>query len=79
MQSRPYTAAHNLYVNDPLVWFLLILIPSGPSAMLLASVAEVENVDQGPIAGYLTIAYLFSPALAVVCTLGLKVVNGITQ
>ena len=36
--------------------FLLILIPSGPSAMLLANVAEMVNVDQGPIARYLTIS-----------------------
>lgn len=33
--------------------FLLAIIPAGPSAMLLASVAENVNVDQGPIAGYL--------------------------
>lgn len=36
--------------------FLLILIPSGPSAMLLANIAEMVNVDQGPIAGYLLIS-----------------------
>lgn len=34
--------------------FGLIQIPSGPSAMLLANVAELVNVDQGPIATYLT-------------------------
>ena len=33
-----------------------MLIPSGPSAMLLANVAELVDVDQGPIAGYLTIS-----------------------
>lgn len=36
--------------------FILVLIPAGPSAMLLVSVAELVNVDQGPIAGYLTIS-----------------------
>lgn len=74
--------------------FLLVLIPSGPSAMLLASLAEIVNVDQGPIAGYLIISvrtshslydccasnfyglqYLLSPLIAVVCSLGLEVVN----
>jgi predicted permease len=41
---------------DWLVRFLLILIPCGPSAMLLISLAEMLNVDQGPIAGFLTIS-----------------------
>ncbi|THH02097.1 hypothetical protein EW026_g747 [Hermanssonia centrifuga] len=50
------TAGRDWYVNDELVWFLLILIPSGPSAMLLANVAELVDVDQGPVAAYLTIS-----------------------
>ncbi|TCD64172.1 hypothetical protein EIP91_004485 [Steccherinum ochraceum] len=69
------TAGRGLYVDDKLVWFLLVLIPAGPSAMLLASVAEVVDVDQGPIAGYLVIAYLISPLMAVVCSLALEVVD----
>lgn len=32
------------------------MIPCGPSAMLLMSIAENAGVDQGPIAGYLAIA-----------------------
>lgn len=36
--------------------FILVLIPAGPSAMILANVAELVNTDQGPIAGYLTIS-----------------------
>ncbi|OBZ68028.1 putative transporter C5D6.04 [Grifola frondosa] len=50
------SAGRGLYVDDRLAWFLLVLIPSGPSALLLVSVAELVDVDQGPIAGYLTIA-----------------------
>ncbi|KAH9935621.1 membrane transport protein-domain-containing protein [Fomitopsis serialis] len=69
------TAGKGWYVNDPLVWFLLILIPAGPSAMLLVSVAELVDIDQGPIAGYLTISYLLSPLMAIVCSIGLAVVN----
>jgi len=70
-----YTAGKGWYHDDPLMWFLLILIPCGPSAMLLISLAEMLNVDQGPIAGYLTISYLVSPFIAVVCSLALKVVD----
>jgi hypothetical protein len=36
--------------------FLLILIPCGPSAMLLVNIAETVGIDQGPVAGYLTIS-----------------------
>jgi len=71
------TAGRSLYIDDKLVWFLLILIPSGPSAMLLVNVAELENVDQGVIAGYLIISYLISPLMSVICALGVKLVVGI--
>ncbi|RDX55205.1 hypothetical protein OH76DRAFT_1340057 [Lentinus brumalis] len=73
------TAGRGLYVDDQLVWFLLVLIPSGPSAMLLVSVAEMVDINQGAIAGYLTAAYFFSPLMAVVCSLGLSVVNSAAQ
>ncbi|KAJ3557263.1 hypothetical protein NM688_g1565 [Phlebia brevispora] len=73
------TAGRGLYVDDKLVWFLLVLIPAGPSAMLLANVAELVNVDQGPIAGYLTVSYVFSPLMAVVCFLGLFVVDSASK
>ncbi|KZT73882.1 hypothetical protein DAEQUDRAFT_661705 [Daedalea quercina L-15889] len=69
------TAGRGWYIDDPLVWFLLVLIPAGPSAMLMVSVAELADVDQGPIAGYLTIAYLLSPLMAIVCSIGLAVVG----
>ncbi|KAI0674848.1 auxin efflux carrier [Trametes maxima] len=69
------TAGRGFYVDDRLVWFLLVLIPAGPSAMLLVSVAELVDVSQGAIAGYLTIAYMVSPLMAVVCSLGLEVVS----
>ncbi|OSD06687.1 hypothetical protein PYCCODRAFT_1449540 [Trametes coccinea BRFM310] len=69
------TAGRGLYVDDRLVWFLLVLIPAGPSAMLLVNVAELVDISQGAIAGYLTIAYMISPFMAVVCSAGLEVVD----
>ncbi|KAI0644668.1 auxin efflux carrier [Trametes meyenii] len=69
------TAGRGFYVDDRLVWFLLVLIPAGPSAMLLVSVAELVDASQGAVAGYLTIAYMVSPLMAVVCALGLEVVS----
>ncbi|KAJ2988269.1 hypothetical protein NUW54_g9167 [Trametes sanguinea] len=38
-----------LYVDDKTVWSKLVLAPVGPSAMLLGSVAEMSDVDQGPL------------------------------
>lgn len=52
-----------------------MLLPAGPSAMLLVNVAELVDIDQGPIAGYLTIAYFLSPLMAIVCSVGLAVVQ----
>jgi len=69
------SAGRGIYVDDPLVWFLLVIIPSGPSAMLLISVAELVDLNQGIIAGYLLISYLFSPVMAVVCSAALQVVE----
>ena len=43
--------------------------------MLLVSVAELVDVDQGPIAGYLTVSYLVSPLMAIVCSVGLAVID----
>jgi len=70
-----FTAGRGWYTSEPLVWFLLILVPCGPPAMLLMNLAELMNVDQGPVAGMLTISYLVSPLIAIVCTLGLQVVD----
>ena len=50
------SCTHAVLTDKPDCRFLLVLIPSGPSAMLLANVAELVEVDQGPIAGYLTIS-----------------------
>ena len=67
----PYVRCSRCFVRR----FLLVLIPAGPSAMLLMSVAELVDVDQGPIAGYLTVSYLVSPLMAFVCSVGLTIVD----
>ncbi|KDQ57276.1 hypothetical protein JAAARDRAFT_35913 [Jaapia argillacea MUCL 33604] len=74
-----FTAGKGWYTDDPLVWFLLILVPSGPSAMVLINLAELMNIDQGPIAGFLALSYLLSPFISVVCTMALKVVEVVEE
>ncbi|KZP30671.1 hypothetical protein FIBSPDRAFT_1037951 [Athelia psychrophila] len=71
------TAGRGWYDSDGLMWFLLILVPSGPSALLLLSVAQQEHVDEGPVAGFLIVAYLCAPLMAFVCSLGMSVVQGV--
>lgn len=45
-----------MFSDSDICRFLLVLIPSGPSAMVLVSVAESADVSQGEVAGYLTVA-----------------------
>jgi len=45
--------------------------------MLLVNVAELVDIDQGPIAGYLTNAYILSPFMAVVCSFGISIVQAV--
>ncbi|KAF7968116.1 hypothetical protein HWV62_31983 [Athelia sp. TMB] len=71
------TAGHGWYDSDGLMWFLLILVPSGPSALLLLSVAQQVGVDEGPVAGFLIVAYLCAPLMAFVCSLGMQVVESV--
>ncbi|TFK47304.1 hypothetical protein OE88DRAFT_1666014 [Heliocybe sulcata] len=71
------TARRNLFITDPLTHFILILIPSGPSAMMMISLAEMVGVDVGDVAKFLCISYAVSPLIAVVSSVGLGVVNGV--
>ncbi|CAK7562481.1 MAG: hypothetical protein SEPTF4163_000328 [Sporothrix epigloea] len=58
----------NLVGNDPMLWFTLMLMPAGPSAMKLITLVQVSNADdeeETSIAKLLTISYLLSPSLAI--------------
>ena len=53
--------------NDPILWFCLMLMPTGPPAMKLTSLADVGGAEEGEklsIAKVLTIAYAVSPLIA---------------
>jgi predicted permease len=52
---------------DPMLWFAMMLMPTGPPAMKLITMVQVSDAgpeDERRIAKILTIAYIFSPALA---------------
>jgi predicted permease len=52
--------------SDPVLWFAMMLMPTGPPAMKLITMVQVSDAgpeDERRIAKILTIAYVFSPAL----------------
>lgn len=59
----------NMLESDPMLWFAMMLMPTGPPAMKLITMVQVSNAgieDERRIAKILTISYIFSPILAVV-------------
>jgi nitrate reductase NapE component len=53
--------------SDPMLWFAMMLMPTGPPAMKLITMVQVSDAgpeDERRIAKILTIAYVFSPVLA---------------
>ncbi|KAK5120999.1 hypothetical protein LTR85_005783 [Meristemomyces frigidus] len=52
--------------SDPLLWFIMMLMPVGPPAMKLTALADVSGADQEEkmsIAKFLTISYAISPLI----------------
>ena len=53
----------NLLGNDPMLWFCLMLMPTGPPAMKLASLVEATGSPESEklaIAKFLTVYYVDS-------------------
>lgn len=54
--------------NDPMLWFAMMLMPTGPPAMKLITMVQVSDAgveDERRIAKILTISYIISPILAI--------------
>lgn len=52
--------------DDPILWFALMLMPTGPPAMKLTALADVNNAPESEklsIAKFLTIVYAISPLI----------------
>lgn len=57
----------NLLGDDPMLWFTLMLMPTGPPAMKLITMIQVSDAseeDEHKVAKLLTISYMISPVLA---------------
>jgi auxin efflux carrier family protein len=60
-------AKTDLLGNDPMLWFTLMLMPTGPPAMKLITMIQVSDAsveDEYKVAKLLTISYMISPILA---------------
>ncbi|OAP58015.1 hypothetical protein AYL99_07105 [Fonsecaea erecta] len=60
---------------DPMLWFAMMLMPTGPPAMkliTLVQVSDAEDEDERTIAKLLTISYLISPVLSFTVVGGLR-------
>ena len=58
----------NVLDKDPILWFAMMLMPTGPPAMSITSLAEVSGggeEEKESIAKFLTLAYIVSPAICV--------------
>lgn len=59
----------NILGSEPMLWFAMMLMPTGPPAMKLITMVQVSDAgieDERKIAKILTISYIISPILAVV-------------
>ncbi|KAM3084028.1 hypothetical protein ACMFMG_001865 [Clarireedia jacksonii] len=63
-----YLATHTTWIGrDPILWFSMMFMPVGPSAVKLITMVEVSDAseaDQHKIAKLLAISYTISPVLA---------------
>jgi hypothetical protein len=56
----------NWLSDDPILWFVLMVMPTGPPATKLTALAEVSGAseeEQMAVAKFLTISYGLSPAI----------------
>jgi hypothetical protein len=63
-----YTTASktNWLDDDPILWFVLMLMPTGPPATKLIALADVSGADEDEkmsIAKFVTICYMISPVI----------------
>lgn len=64
--------------ENPMLWFVMMLMPTGPSAMkvmVLADVADAEHKDKMVIAKFLAVIYAISPLMTLTVIGGLKACN----
>ncbi|KAK5115481.1 hypothetical protein LTR62_001140 [Meristemomyces frigidus] len=70
----------SLLANDPVLWFCMMLIPTGPSAMILVALSDVNGSDETEkmaIAKLLTILYAITPLISIAVVGALKATESV--
>ncbi|KAF5364736.1 hypothetical protein D9757_012489 [Collybiopsis confluens] len=65
----------HLLLNDPILWFCMMMMPVGPSALRLTALADVSNVDENEkmaIAKFLALSYIVTPLFCFAAVASLK-------
>ena len=61
--------------NDPILWFVLMLLPTGPSATKLTALADVSGAEEDEkmsIAKFISLSYVISPVICIAVVGSLK-------
>ncbi|KAK7535942.1 membrane transporter [Phyllosticta citribraziliensis] len=59
-------AKTGLLIRDPLLWFCMMLMPTGPPALKLSALADISDVEEHErlsVAKFLTLSYVISPLI----------------
>ncbi|KAK1753822.1 auxin efflux carrier [Echria macrotheca] len=70
-----YIARNGTLGDDPVLWFTMMLMPTGPPAMKLTALAEATHADDEEkmaITKFLSISYALSPVITPTIMMGLK-------
>ncbi|PWW75716.1 hypothetical protein C7212DRAFT_320806 [Tuber magnatum] len=68
-------ARNNFLGDDPMAWFSMMLMPAGPSAMMMSSLVEINGnsqKDKMAVARFLTISYAITPIICFMVVGSLK-------
>jgi len=68
--------------DDPILWFVLMLMPTGPPATKLTALADVSGTDEDEkmsIAKFVTISYMISPIICFAVVGSLKASLAVTS
>ena len=69
------TSKTSLLGDDPVLWFIMMLMPTGPPAMKLTALAEATHADEHEklsITKFLSISYALSPLITPTIMMSLK-------
>ncbi|KAF5373197.1 hypothetical protein D9757_010555 [Collybiopsis confluens] len=68
-------AKTRLLADDPILWFCMMMMPVGPTALRLTSLADVSKADESEkmtVAKFLALSYFFTPMICLAAVGSLK-------